>query len=203
MVAQLGVSEAQAIRTLMAAYNQLLTNPLQGIQNLAQSFGVQDQLKQQFVPDTDDDFTDPEIKALRSELSEVKNQFSSLTQQQQMQLQAEAQQVINDFRTATDEKGNLKHPHYESVQPMIAALIREGKTLEEAYEQAVWTVPEFREAHQPKSKELTPEQKAEKVRRAKKAAATTKTSSKTTASDQEADLSIADELRATWNELAS
>ena len=91
-----------------------------------------------------------------------------------------------------------------SFVPAITALVSNGKTLEEAYNEAVWSVPAYREAQlkaQPKAP--TAEEKAAKVRKAKKAADTTKMSSKTSAKSKEAELSLADELRATWNELAS
>jgi hypothetical protein len=197
MVAQLGVSEAQAIRTLFAAYNQLLTNPLQGVQNLAQTFGVLDQIN---APDTDDDFIDPEIKALRQQVQALQGGLQNFQQQQANNANMEAQNMVAEFKAAKDAQGNLKHPYFDEATPMIATLIREGKTLEEAYQEAVWSVPQYRESHIPKQK--TPEEKAAKVRRAKKAAASVKTG-KGTPTAETANLSLEDELRATWNELAS
>ena len=204
MVNQLGVSEAQAIRTLFATYNRLLTDPLNGIQTLAQTFGVQDQLRKQYVPDTDDDFTDPEIKALREQVTGLQDQLQGFASTAEQERMSQVQQDLNNFKTASGDDGKPLHPHFDEALPAITALVSNGKTLEEAYNEAVWSVPAYREAQlkaQPKAP--TAEEKAAKVRKAKKAADTTKMSSKTSAKSKEAELSLADELRATWNELAS
>lgn len=204
MVAQFGVSEAQAIRTLFAAYNQLMTNPVQGVQNLAQTFGVMDQLRAQFAPETDDDFTDPEIKALRQQVQNLQGNLQSFSQQQIQNANMDAQNMVAEFKAAKDASGNLLHPHFDEATPMIAALIRDGKTLEDAYQEAVWSVPAYRESQMKAiPKEKTQEEKAAKVKKAKRAAASVKQSGKGSPTSEDAGLSLEDELRATWNELAS
>jgi hypothetical protein len=205
IVASMGMSEADAIRTLFATYMQIAQNPAGGILRLAQQFGAMDQLREQFAPDTDDDFVDPEIKALREQVTALNNQLGNFQAETQSQQQAALQSQIDSFRNQKDESGNLVHPYFEQVRHTMAPLVSQGKSMEEAYNQAVWMVPEFRESHmktvEKKRKDETDLEKAQRVKAAKKAAATNKTSSKS--QKEEADnLSVAEELRVAWNNLS-
>ena len=49
--------------------------------------------------------------------------------------QAEVNKVISDFQKATNESGDLLHPHFndKEVQEELSILISRGRTLEEAY----------------------------------------------------------------------
>ena len=58
MIAERGLTEGQAIRALFAAQAQLERDPVNGILQIAQSFGIADQLKERFSPNTDDDLSD-------------------------------------------------------------------------------------------------------------------------------------------------
>ena len=197
-IAQMGVSEADAIRTLFATYNSLRENPLQGVQALAQNFGVLDQIN---APHTDDDeYLDPSVKALREQITGLQNQIQHLTQNQQQSALTAGQQMIEDFKSAKDADGNDAHPYFEEALPLITSLVSEGKSLEEAYSQAVWTVPAFREANTPKVTEQTAEEKAAKVKQARRAAKTVKPPKGDTPSEAEKALSLGDELRAAFNE---
>lgn len=125
----------------------------------------------------EDDDTDPTIGALRSELESTKREIASLKQGTQATNQAALNAQISEFRDAKDEQGNPKHPHFEQVRPLMAALVNQGKSLQDAYDAAVWAVPEFREASQAearkkaeedaKRKEKERQQKAEKERQEK------------------------------------
>lgn len=56
--------------------------------------------------------------------------------------------VIETFRNARDNKGNVLHPHFDKVARVIGSII-EGNTyedLEKAYNQAIQVLPEVREA---------------------------------------------------------
>ena len=199
IIAQMGVSEDQAIRSLFAAYGQLTANPLEGIRRLAQNFGVLDQLAE---PDTNDDFVDPEIKALREQVQNLQGQLHQFGEYQSQSVQAQGQQQVESFKSATDANGNLLHPHFEDALPLIVPLVQSGKSLEEAYEEAKWSVPAYREtAMAAGKKEPTDIEKARKVRQAKKAADSVKPKGKAP-SAPEKELSIEDELKAVWNELS-
>ena len=65
-LAQRGITPEQAIRTLFAAQHQLDTDAVGGILQIAQNYGVVDQLREKFAPETDDDeLIDPQYKALQ------------------------------------------------------------------------------------------------------------------------------------------
>lgn len=199
-LAQRGVTADQAIRTLFAAQHSLDTNPVQGVLQIAQSYGILDQLRKEFSPETDDnDFTDPEIKALRAEVSDLKNQQNQNTQAAQDERNRAVQAQIDNFANAKDSDGNLSHPHFEQVRVQMGPLVDKGMSMEEAYKEAVWTVPEYRESQlkaQEKAKaEKTEAEKAQKVKQAKKAARGVKTNGKADPAEGADALSLGDELR--------
>ena len=197
-IAQLGISEGQAIRSLFATYNKLLSNPLTGIQELAQNFGVLDQLT---APDTDDDFVDPEIKALRNQVQELGGQLKDFSNQQQQATVTQGQQMLNEFKSAVDASGKPAHPFFEEAMGTIIPLIQEGKTLDEAYNEAKWTVPAYREAALKKGP--TDIEKARKVKQAKKAASSIDNKGGDAPEKSDKDVSLTDEIKAVWNESQS
>jgi signal transduction histidine kinase len=197
VIAQMGVSEAQAIRSLMSTYSQLLQNPLDGIRGLAQNFGVLDQL---VAPDTDDLFIDPNTKALQQEISSLKNQITNLSQTQQQTAQERGYQMLEDFRSAKDDKGQPLRPYFDDALPLINSLVQQGETLEAAYEQAKWSVPAYRESQAAQKSEPSEAERLKKVRQAKKAAEAVKPSGKAPEAPQK-ELTRRDELAEVWNEL--
>ena len=86
----------------------------------------------------------------------------------------------------------------------MAPLVAEGKSLEEAYNEAVWLVPEFREQHlktvESKKKTEDAQKKAEKVKRAKKASNTIKQTGGKAPDVGDKPLSIKEDLLAAWNQ---
>ena len=197
-IAQMGWSEAEAIRTLFATYNQLRSDPLNGIQRLAQNFGVLDQIN---APDTDDDYTDPEVKALQKQIQGLQGQLQQFEQTQQQSFQSEGQRMIENFKSEKDAEGNVAHPYFDEALPLITSLVQQGKSLEEAYDEAKWTVPEYREAATPKQKAgVSAEEKAAKVKRARRASNSVKSPKGNTPDTQEKTLSLEDELTAAFKE---
>ena len=88
------------------------------------------------------------------------DQFMQTQTQQQAAAQQRAQQeattrvvsLIDNFKTAKDDKGNLLHPHFDAVEEHMARLTLAAKTrgevippLDELYDQAVWANPSTRE----------------------------------------------------------
>jgi len=204
-LALMGASEADAIRTLFAAHARLMQDPANGILGLAQQFGVMDHLREQFAPDTDDDFTDPEIKALRQQVQTLQSQLGNFQTQTQSQQQEQLLSQIDSFKNQTDDSGQLVHPYFDQVRTQMATLVQQGKSLDEAYNEAVWMVPEFRESHlktvQSKKQSESEVDKARRVKKAKQAAKANKTSSKSKA-EEDAKLTVRDELRAAWNQFS-
>jgi hypothetical protein len=74
--------------------------------------------------------------------------------------------------------------------------------MQEAYENAVWTVPEFREALQKSVKKETEAERAARVKKAKVAAKGVKANGKA-APDTSKPKSLGEDLRAAWNELST
>lgn len=205
-LAYMGVDEGTAIRTLFAAHQRIMSDPANGILQLAQQFGVMDHLRQQFAPDTDDEFVDPEIKALRKQVQELHSQLGSFQSQTIQGQQQELLSQIESFKNQKDEKGELVHPYFDKVRTQMATLVQQGKTMEEAYNEVVWTVPEYRDRHlktvQKKRKGETDVERAKRVKAAKKAAVANKTSGKSQADDADETLTVKDELRAAWSNLS-
>lgn len=205
-IAQRGMSEADAIRTLFATQAQIEQDPVNGILMLAQRFGVLDQIQQNFAPDTDDDLDDPQIRALRNELRDVKSQLTNFQSMSESERQQHLQTEINNFKNAQDETGALKHPYFDNVRHLMAPLVQQGKSMDEAYNETVWSVPEYREqqlkVRNERKKEDDELAKARKVKDAKKAANSLKPSGKEDPASEDAELSLKDELSAAWKELA-
>jgi hypothetical protein len=205
-LAYMGVDEGTAIRTLFAAHQRILSDPANGILQLAQQFGIMDQLRQQFAPDTDDEFVDPEIKALRQQVNELHSQLGNFQTQTVQSQQQELLSQIESFKNQKDEKGNPVHPYFDKVRTQMATLVQQGKTMEQAYNEVVWTVPEYRDKHlktvTAKRKGETDADKAKRVKAAKKAAVANKTSGKSQADDVDDSLTVKDELRAAWSNLS-
>jgi hypothetical protein len=200
-LAQRGLTADQAIRNLFAIQAQVESNPVDGILWLAQNYGVLDQLKGQFAPDTDGDFIDPEVKALNSKIAELEGKISQTSQQIQQSQTVSAQQELDNFVNAVDADGKPAHPHFEAAKPLIASLVGQGKSLEDAYNEAVWTVPEYRESQsKPEPPAENEVEKARKVKQAKKAARGINQdgTAKTTESDE--DLDIKSSLELAWKQ---
>lgn len=145
-----GTDESKVIQNLMNAQSYLQRNPVEGIRWLMRSYGVDEK---QFSPTDkgkteDDPYVDPEIRALREEISALKDGATQNAENAHRQRQNALLAQINQFREETDDQGNLLHPHYNEVQGVMAGLLQSGRanTMDEAYEQAVWALPEYRES---------------------------------------------------------
>ena len=88
----------------------------------------------------------------------------------------------------------------------MAPLVQQGKSMEEAYNEVVWTVPEYRDKQlkksQTKRKQESELERAKRVKQAKKAATANKTSGKSQAEEADESLTVKDELRAAWSNLS-
>lgn len=89
---------------------------------------------------------DPTIRALRTDLAQTKNEVAQLKQGQTQVSESQLTQQIQAFKDAKNEKGELQNPHFERVRHLMAPLVAEGKSMQDAYNEVVWAVPEHREA---------------------------------------------------------
>lgn len=203
-LAQRGVTPDQAIRVLFAAQHSIDQNPLQGILQVAQNYGVLDQLKAQFTPKEDDSFMDPEVKALKQELADLRGTINTAQQQDTQQNTSEVAQIIETFKTETDDAGKVVHPHFEKLKTMMAPHVSGGDSMEEAYNKVVWTLPEYRAEQESAKVEKTDEEKAAKVKKAKKAARKVRSSGNADSTEEgDDDLTIKEELDKTFRQLSA
>ncbi|RQS22416.1 hypothetical protein [Burkholderia sp. Bp8995] len=134
-----GGDEAGAVKDLLqTAYVLRSANPEQKIQlfrQLAGQFGVDLSAAAQGVREVD-----PEVAALRQELTQVRGYLANTEQQQHQQVEASAQQMIDAF--AADPKNEF----YEEVKPLMGQLLVAGRaqTMQDAYEQACWATASVR-----------------------------------------------------------
>ena len=151
-----GLSRYQGIHRLVGAEQLLSQNPVNGLSQLVQQYGGQDakaivhQLAQQYgiteaANNESEAYVDPEIKALQDRL------YASEAREQQNLNNARAtqQQEVNNqvtlFMEAKDDTGNLLHPHFNKVEPIMAALMNQGinEPLDDLYQRAVRQDPDL------------------------------------------------------------
>lgn len=87
---------------------------------------------------TDEPAAVRELRERTDRLEQERN--TELTQRQQEQRSRVANEVTT-FAEAKDDKGNLKHPHFDECHAEIVALINAGHPLDKAYEKAVFANP--------------------------------------------------------------
>lgn len=212
MLSLRGMSKPAAIQRWAQAQAVLDQDPVVGLEMLIQAYG--DNVRQQLMTKLgvssqsnglDDEFFNPEMQKLQDQVSQLtrQNQQNVLAFQTQNSQGAVAE--INDFRSQQDEDGSPKYPHFDQVGNMMQALLTSGAAsdLPSAYEQAVWSVPEFREQHFTNQKAETAKTEATKREQAaKKAKVTAKsvTGKSTQPKEKPKDPSLRDDLVAAWDQ---
>lgn len=149
-------------------------------------------------------YIDPAVKALQDELTALKSERARETQTRQQQERAENQRQVEAFFADKE-----KYPYAEELGNDMALLIERGvcKTLQEAYEKALWGNPSARakETARVAAAEAEKRKQAENERLAKLKAVTAakvKTTSRTGSAAAPLG-SLEDTLNATYRELAS
>ena len=137
----LGVDAPTAIKSLLNADHQLRvgspSQKAQYFQHLAKQYGVDlGGMSQQQESETQ---YDPRLTAMQDELHSLKQVIQSGNQQQ---LDAERQKIQNDVNSFASDP---KHMYFDEVSNEIVALLKNGATLEDAYEKAVWANPVTRQ----------------------------------------------------------
>lgn len=120
---------------------------------------------------------DPAIRSLRSELEQTKRELASLKQGQTQVADSAVQSQVEAFKDAKTQTGELAHPYFDRVRTLMAPLVAEGKSMEDAYNEVVWAVPEHRQAAEKSAREKADKEaktkaekaRAEKLKNAKKA----------------------------------
>jgi hypothetical protein len=153
---QLGVDPATAFHALVQADYALRNGSPEQKQNylayLADTYGVTGATQDQ----GSDEWVDPDVKRLEMQIAGLQNQqqnyFANIEDQQQAAAEQEqlaiASDEVEDFAEAESEDGALVFPLLDFVDEQMAELLESGlaSTLEDAYEKAVWSDPDCREA---------------------------------------------------------
>lgn len=145
-----GVTPHQYVQNLVQADRYLRTQPVEALQWIAKSYGVDlAQLAQQAIQG--EQALTPEQRQYRAELEELRQlkaqQENWLRQQQEQQrLAQEAQERAEMARIEAEIQAFAKdRPHFETVRGLMAPLMDSGaaSTLAEAYDMAVRAHPEL------------------------------------------------------------
>jgi len=186
-----GMDEVHAVKTLLAAQDLLEKNPMQGLEFLARSYGVNLNTAQpqgqpyQAQPARD---SHPEIAALKQQLQVLQSQVQT----------AQTAPIVSQIDAFQNDPANL---YFENVRDDMAVLLHNGKAsdLKEAYEMACWMRPDIRPFLQTTQAPAAPVQdKAAQARRA----AVSVTGSPGQTRIPKSNGSIEDDIRAAFEEVA-
>ena len=128
------------VQNLLNAQAILQRNPKEGIEWLKKSYGVDEK---QPLPAEEDIYVDPDVRKLKEEIRQLRDQGEQQLRNADNERQRAMFAEISQFKDKVDEKGDLLHPHFQTVQGVMSGLLQSGRAsdLESAYEQAVWSVP--------------------------------------------------------------
>lgn len=135
---QKGLDAPKAITDLMNAYVALTQGPIEqrkaALSQVAQRFGLAEASADPNAPAIDPRFTQvlSEVEAMKAERAQEKQYI-------QQQAYSKAEQDVTAF--ASDPK----HIYFDEVLPEVEILLRSGKSLQDAYDQAVWANPVTRQ----------------------------------------------------------
>lgn len=146
-----GLDRVGGIRSLVGAQQLLQQNPIQGLTQLLQTYGgnnakaiVETWAKQLGITQAaaeGEAYVDPDIATLKGQISELTNVVQQTQTNAQQQQNTEVQNQVDLFEKATDESGNVLHPHFPQVREIMGTLIQGGlaPTMDEAYTMAIRT----------------------------------------------------------------
>ena len=196
-----GVTPGQYVQRLMTADSYLTKQPKEAIKWLMQSYGVSlDALEGEA-----DDTSDPEIQALRTEMTDLRSSIDKRQEDDQTALYTSAANQITEFREAKDKAGQPLHPLLDDVMEDITRLAHADRSigkqpdLADLYDRAVWANPVTRtkvlEQHGKAQTETAKREAAEKARRAKEAASSVTGAPAGTEETPLADLPLREQLK--------
>jgi len=140
-----GMTEDQAIKQLLAAENLLRTDPIAGLQWLAQQYGVHPsqvgamlQQQQQMQPQGSQ--TDAGLQVLIDQIADLRAWKDQAIQAQEQREADAAERTIAEFKSRPENR------YFDDVRDDIVKFLDAGlaNSLEEAYERACWANPQIR-----------------------------------------------------------
>ena len=129
-----GLTDGEAVKRLMDARAALERDPGAALSAIAESYGV--------APPPGAAPAPPER---RDALVDTLERYAA--EQHELRLLAAMEADLDARARAVDAAGQPRFPHFETVRPRLAALMRAGAagSFEDAYEQAVWADPALRQ----------------------------------------------------------
>ena len=201
LVAEWGVTPDVAVRQAMGFMQSLRNNPQATMQRLARESGLDLNTLA-----NGQEWQSPEAKEIENLKRQMRSQEQARLQQEQQAhqnrihaIQQENAQQIHAFATATDDNGDLLHPHLETVESTMAQLVHGHNAmnqntppdLEAIYQHACSLNPEIAQADAAKAEA---DRLAKANAEAKKAANAAKRVKTNTAGKEMASQSLEDEL---------
>jgi hypothetical protein len=136
-----GKSPSQIVQQLLAAQRYLESSPAEALQWLAKSYNLN---LSELAPQNQE-YVDPQIAALQREVQQLRQHTQSQQQTVQQAEQQKILQMVEEFKDSRTPDGQLKFPHFEQLKAMMAPLVYQGKSLEDAYNEAKYILPEERQ----------------------------------------------------------
>lgn len=136
---QLGLQPGALIGQIVQAERMLRTGDsntkVNALLQLAQSYGID----LANLAKGGNGQPDPLINDMRQQLQLTQRQLDEIKRHSEESQQAQLHSTIESFRSATDDNGQPKHPHFERVKAVMGTLMQNGEasTLEDAYTKAV------------------------------------------------------------------
>ena len=130
-----GMDETTAVRSLLNAHYRLTQGTAEQRQAAYQELGKNLGLIQ---PDPNVQ-VDPQVRQLQEKLSAIESTITNSQQRALQETQAKVSKEVEAFASDT------KHPYFDEVADDIVAMIQAGRSLEDAYEKAVWANPVTRQ----------------------------------------------------------
>jgi hypothetical protein len=171
-----GMNEVTAINQILEASDWAGRDPVGFIRWVAQN----NQLDLSSLEDMerDGEYPDPGIQQANARVMDLENRLNQRDQEAQLQQKQRDAEVVDSFESETDEYGNPTHPYFSEVSDMMWSLMSSGSapTLQDAYDSAVWSVPNVRKKIQSAERS---EEKTKNTNRRKKEAAEAKKATRT------------------------
>ena len=192
-----GSDEVSAVRSLLAAQDLLDKNPVQGLQFLARSYGVDiASLGQPSLAQPNGGAGQPQAQP-----DPVANEIQVLRQELQALKQGKEQEVQQTYTSQIEAfAANPENLYFENVKPAMAKLLTAGlaSDLSDAYQQAIWADPTIRPLlQQQTAKPVTDPNRAVRA----KLAGASVTGSPGNAPPPTSNGSISDDIRAAMSEV--
>ena len=132
-----GLTDADAVTRLMEAQAALESDPESALAAIAEAYGL--------AAPAADAAPAPRPPEREGELLDTLERYAA--EQHELRLIAAMEAELDSRARAVDAAGAPRFPHFETVRPRLAALMRSGAagSFEDAYEQAVWADPHLRQ----------------------------------------------------------